>query len=128
MKFKYRCLPIVLLLSGCAAKTGHQFLEEMSETQVASSLVSNVTTKAEVKEKYGDPEDIDFSVDGTETWLYKFIRSDAKGINYVPIASLFYRGTNDTIKKMKIVFNSQGVVHKYAFSQTTGETKIGAGQ
>ena len=63
-----------------------------------------MTTKAQVKEKYGDPEDIDFGVDGTETWLYKFIRSDAKGVNYVPIANLFYQGTNNTIKKTENCF------------------------
>lgn len=128
MKYHKYVLPCVLLLTGCAAKTGHQFLEDMSTEQAAGSLVSNVTTKNQVKEKYGDPEDIDFGTDGTETWVYKFVRSDAKGVNYVPIANWFYRGTNDTIKKLKIVFDSRGILQRYGFSQTSGETKIGAGQ
>ena len=79
-------------------ENGASVLEDMSTEQAAGSLVSNVTTKNQVKEKYGDPEDIDFGTDGTETWVYKFVRSDAKGVNYVPIANWFYRGTNDTIK------------------------------
>ena len=109
-------------------KTGHQFLEEMSETQISQFLIPNQTTKAQVKEKFGDPEDVDFNPDGTETWVYKFKRSEAQGINYVPVASLFYNGTNDTTKRLKIVYDCQNRVNKYAFSQSQGETRLGAFQ
>jgi len=125
MSKKIIALIMCLLVTGCGAKTGHQFLAKMSNQEVANKLVANKTSKAEVREMFGDPEDIDMIDNGGETWLYKYIRSESKGINYVPIASSFYGGTNDSIKKLKIKFNDCGVIEKYTFSNSKGETKAG---
>lgn len=89
MNKKVITLIVCLLVAGCGAKTGHQFLEKMSNQEIASKLIAKKTSKAEVKEMFGSPEDIDMTDDGGETWLYKYVRSEAKGINYVPIASSF---------------------------------------
>ncbi len=112
-------------VTGCGAKTGHQFLAKMSNEEIASKLVVKKTTKAEVNEMFGDPEDVDMADNGGETWLYKYVRSEAKGINYVPIANSFYGGTNDNIRKLKIKFDNCGILEKYSFSNSKGETKVG---
>jgi outer membrane protein assembly factor BamE (lipoprotein component of BamABCDE complex) len=121
----FSVLLIAFLSAGCAAKRGHQFLAKMSNEEIAHKLVKNKTSQEEVKVMFGDPEDVDIDSDGGETWLYKYIRSESKGINFVPIVSSFYQGTNDSIKKLKIKFNSNGVLEKFAFSNAKGETKAG---
>ncbi len=115
----------LFLISGCAGKTGHQFLAKMSNEEISSKLVKNKTSKAEVTEMFGDPEDIEMGVNEEETWLYKYTRSEAKGVNFVPVVSSFYGGTNDNIRKLKIKFNGCGLVDKFAFSSSKGETKTG---
>ena len=114
-----------LFVTGCAAKTGHQFLAKMSNQEITSKLIEKKTSKDEVNKMFGDPEDINMASDGGETWLYKYVRSEAKGINYVPIASSFYGGTNDNIRKLKIRFDNHGILERYSFSNSKGETKAG---
>ena len=114
-----------LLISGCAIKTGHQFLAKMSNEEISSKLIQNNTSKDEVKSMFGDPEDVLIGNGGGEIWLYQYSRSEAKGINFVPFANNFYRGTNDNIRKLKIKFNSCDLVEKFSFSNSQGETKYG---
>ena len=116
---------LALLISGCGANTGHQFLAKMSNDEVARKLVQNKTSKEEVRSMFGDPEDVDINDESGETWQYKYVRSEVKGVSFVPIAGSFYGGTNDSIKKLKIKFNSDGLVDKFAFSNSKGETKAG---
>ena len=116
---------ILFLVSGCAVKAGHQFLAKMSNEEITRNLVKKQTSKEEVQKMFGDPEDVDLDSDGGETWVYKYVRSEAKGINFVPIASSFYGGTNDNIRKLKIKYNKNGLVDKFAFSNSKGETRAG---
>lgn len=113
------------LLGACAIKKGHSFLEKMPEPQIASHLVKDVTTKAEAKQYFGDPEDIDHRDDGHEIWTYKFIRSSAKGANFIPIVNSVYAGTNDTTTKLKVIFNKNGTVEKHSLSHMQGQTQTG---
>jgi outer membrane protein assembly factor BamE (lipoprotein component of BamABCDE complex) len=115
-------------LSGCAAKTGHGFLEEMSQEEISKDLIISQTTKAQVKEKFGDPSEVDFDMEGKEKWVYLFTRAEAKGVNFVPLVSAFYRGTNDTIKRLTIIFDTSGKVLRHAFSNSQQETHMGAFQ
>jgi hypothetical protein len=121
-------LALSLILIGCAGKTGHSFLEEKSPQEIQAVLVEGKTTREETKSKFGEPKDIDFDTNNCEIWKYEFIRSEAKGVNYVPIANLFVSGTNDTTKRLKIVFNQQGILTRYAMTNSAGETKVGAFQ
>lgn len=121
-------IAFTITLIGCAGKTGHTFLEEQSPQNIQAVLVEGKTTTEEVREKFGEPKDIDFDTNHCEIWKYEFVRSEAKGVNFVPIANLFYHGTNDTTKRLKIIFNQQGILMRYAMSSSNGETKIGAFQ
>ncbi len=121
----FTSLVLTLLISGCSVNTGHQFLSKMTHAQIASNLTKGKTTKGEAQVTFGDPEDVILNDDGSEIWIYKYVRSEAKGVNYVPIVNSFYSGTNDNIKKLKIKFNSQGIVQNIAFSSAKGETKAG---
>lgn len=119
---------IILLsisFSGCAVKTGHQFLEKMSNEEISRKLVKGITTKEQVKHFFGDPSDIDVLPDGKENWVYSYVRSASKGINFIPYANLVYSGTNDNVRKLKIIFDTRSKVEFFAFSSSKGETKTG---
>lgn len=111
-------------LSGCAVKTGNQFLGKMSNEEVSSKLVKGCTTKSEVKATFGDPVDVDLMNDSKEKWTYAYARSEAKGVNYMPYANLVYSGTNDNYRKLQILFN-RDIVESFSFSSSKGETKTG---
>lgn len=115
----------VNMLAGCGAKSGHSFLEKMTHQQAASYLIKGKTTREQVRSYFGDPEDIDYFPGGNEIWVYKFKRSVEKGSNYIPIIGAFTAGTNDTTKKLKIIFDKNGRVATYSMSQAKGETKVG---
>lgn len=114
-----------LTLSGCSAKTGNSFLEETSQKDLSKDLVIGQTTKSQIKAKFGDPLQVDFDANGQEKWFYAFKRSDAKGINYVPIVGLFCGGTDDILKNLTLIFDVQGKLFKSAFSDNQHETVRG---
>ncbi len=125
MNLKIICVAVVLLLmTGCAKNSGQQFLAKMSNEEISSKLIKNQTSKAEVKSMFGDPAEISFSSDGQETWEYSYTRSADKGINYIPF-NVFYRGTNDNVRKLKIRYTFDGFVDRFSFSNSQGETQIG---
>ncbi len=113
------------LLTSCASKSGHQFLGKMSNQEISNRLIKGQTTKEEVKIMFGDPSDVDLLPDGKENWVYSYVRSADKLVNYVPYANLVYNGTNDNIKKLKLLFTTSGVLEFFAFSNSQGETKNG---
>lgn len=79
----YYAIPLIMFsvtLSGCAAKTGHQFLDKMSNQDISDKLIKGQTTKDQVKNLFGDPSDVDLLPDGKENWVYSYVRSEAKGI------------------------------------------------
>lgn len=128
-KFNIICaLMMSFILMGCAGKTGHAFLEEKSPEEIKAILVEGVATKEDIRSKLGEPNDIDFDTNNCEIWKYEFKRSELSGISYVPIANWFSSGTNDTIKRLKVMFNQQGILTRYAMANSNGETKHGAFQ
>lgn len=115
----------VLLVSGCAVKAGNETLGKMEKTQIDSKIVKGKTTKEEIKSIMGDPDRTDFDNNGNEKWIYVHIRRDAKAVNFIPIVSMFVKGTNDTTKTLIVLFNEDGTVKNYIASDAKGETKGG---
>ena len=115
----------LIFLSACAGKSRSQFLEKLSTKEISTKIIKGETTKSQVQKLYGDPSDIDLLPDGKENWAYIFKKSTAEGVNYIPYVSLAYSGTNDITKKLKILFNSSGIVEFFSLSNSKGETKMG---
>lgn len=112
-------------ISGCAAKTGNQFLESTSSEELSKQLISNLTTKADVKQMFGDPLTIEILAPNIELWSYAFVRSEAKMSNFVPVVELFYRGSNDNRRSLHIIFNNDNTINSFKFINSDGETKYG---
>lgn len=112
------------LFTGCAVKTGNDTIEEVTQTSVAQKIINGKTTKDEVRKEFGEPLSVNFMENGLEKWEYHHTRKVAKGINYVPVANWFVKGTNDTKKTLVILFDGE-TVEKHSFSSSEGETKGG---
>lgn len=118
-------LGVMAITSGCAGKTGNEVLGKMEKEKINQQIVKGQTTKAQVKEIFGDPDKTDFDPSGLEKWTYSHKRSAAKAINYVPVANWFVAGTNDTIRNLVILWNENDTVKNYINSEAQGESKAG---
>lgn len=115
---------LLLLFAGCAAKTGNSQLENATQDSVSQVIIKGQSTKADLRKNFGDPQKVDFTESGLEKWEYSFVRKAPKAISYVPIASAFVAGTNDTTKTLLVIFKGD-VVENYALSAAKSETKAG---
>lgn len=114
----------LMLLSGCAAKSDNEALEKADSQGIESILVKGTTTKAEVTEYFGEPQEVDFMDNGQEKWKYGHLRRSDKLVNYIPVASWFAGGTNDTTKSLVLLFEKDVLVN-YSMSTSKGESKVG---
>jgi outer membrane protein assembly factor BamE (lipoprotein component of BamABCDE complex) len=124
IKLKLFSILIFLLVCGCAS-TGNKTLGSFDSAQVTTMIKDGVTTKQEIVAMLGDPSGIDLDHQSREKWTYTHQKVTSKAINFVPIAGSFQRGTNNTVKQLIILFDSNNVVSKHIFSTSLSETNIG---
>ena len=115
----------VLLVCAACASSGNKKLASMKQHELTSMFTEGKSTKNEVKLTLGEPSDIDFDHNNCEKWTYEHIKSSSKAVNFIPVVNYFVRGTNDTKKKLVIVFDEQGVIKHQAYAQSKGESKAG---
>lgn len=116
---------LCLLIVGCAS-TGNTKLAALETTDISKLFIKGKTTTSEVLACLGEPSDIDFDKDGNKKWTYIHTKSTSKVINFVPIANSFVRGTDDTTKKIVIVFDKKtDTLIDFLVTKTQGETKAG---
>jgi len=127
MKHAHRFFMIIItlfFLVSCVS-TGNVKLAAMSTKEMKGKLIFGKTTKSEVRDILGEASDIDFTENGEEKWVYFHRESKSKFINFVPIVNTFKSGTNDTTKKVVIVFDKNGIIKNHAVVSAKGETKAG---
>ncbi len=113
-----------LILSACATQ-GNQTIKEETQSSVSTKVMEGKTTKAEVRQLFGDPMSTTFTDSGNEIYKYEFIDSQAKAINFIPFVNLFKSGMEGTKKTLTILFDSQGIVKKYSMDASKYETNTG---
>jgi hypothetical protein len=111
-------------LTGCAADSGNTKLAKTSNDQINSTFEKGKTTQTEVKEAFGEPNDTDIMSDGKVKWIYTHIKSSAMMRNYIPVVNWFSAGTDDTTKKLVLIFKD-GILVDFSSSSAKGETKAG---
>lgn len=110
--------------SSCAADSGNTKLAKTDSRAIDSAFIKGKTTQQEVKDIFGDPDDTDIMADGRVKWVFTHIKRSAMARNYIPVVNWVSSGTNDTTKKLVMVFNN-GVLVDYSTSTSKGETKAG---
>lgn len=118
-------LGVSFFLTGCAADSGNTKLANTSNEQIKSAFVKGQTTQEEVKKVFGEPNDIDIMSNGQIKWVYTYIAHSAMVKSFIPVVNLFSSGTDDTTKKLVLIFKD-GILVDFASSTAKGETKTGA--
>ena len=113
-----------VLLTGCAADSGNTKLAKTSNEQINSTFKKGKTTQTEVKKAFGEPDDTDIMGDGKVKWVYTHIKRSSMARNYIPVVNWMSSGTNDTTKKLVMIFKD-GILEEFSSSTGKGETKAG---
>ena len=124
MKYSILLLTLIIFVGGCAS-TGNQTLKEETESSVASKIINNVTTQAEIKAMYGSPYETTYTDGGMEIWKYRLDDIKADAINYVPLVNLFGSSFSGTRKELVILFNDDGTVKRNSMSESDVQSKSG---
>ena len=124
MKYSIILLTLIIFVGGCAS-TGNQTLKEETESSVASKIINNVTTQAEIKAMYGSPYETTYTDGGMEIWKYRLDDLKADAINYVPLVNLFGSSYSGTRKELVILFNDDGTVKRNSMSESDVQNKSG---
>ena len=124
MKYSILLFTLIIFVGGCAS-TGNQTLKEETESSVASKIINNVTTQAEIKAMYGSPYETTFTDGGMEIWKYRLDDLKADAINYVPLVNLFGSSFSGTRKELVILFNDDGTVKRNSMSESDVQNKSG---
>ena len=124
MKYSILLFTLIIFVAGCAS-TGNQTLKEETESSVATKIINNVTTQAEIKAMYGSPYETTFTDGGMEIWKYRLDDLKADAINYVPLVNLFGSSFSGTRKELVILFNDDGTVKRNSMSESDVQNKSG---
>tara|TARA_E500000081_G_scaffold150839_1_gene180031 strand:- start:1396 stop:1779 length:384 start_codon:yes stop_codon:yes gene_type:complete len=124
MKYSILLFALIIFVGGCAS-TGNQTLKEETESSVASKIINNVTTQAEIKAMYGSPYETTYTDGGMEIWKYRLDDLKADAINYVPLVNLFGSSFSGTRKELVILFNDDGTVKRNSMSESDVQNKSG---
>ena len=111
-------------LSACVS-TGNQTLSTETESSVATKIINNVTTQAEIKAMFGSPYETNFTDGGLEIYTYRLDDLESDVINFVPLLNLFQSSYSGTRKELVILFNDDGTVKRYSMSESDVQQKAG---
>ena len=113
-----------LMLTQCAVQTGSSKLAEAESKDINQLLVKGKPTRTEVEAVFGEPSDTDVLPDGRIKCVYIHTKHSAMARNYIPVVNWFSSGTDDTTKKLVILFKDD-VVDVFTTTTSQGETKGG---
>ncbi len=118
-------MPLTLsLLIGCAS-AGNEKLRNENTGTLSQKITKGTTTKAQVTTALGPADEVSFTDGGNEIWKYHHIVATAKGVNFIPIVNIFAAGVDEKKKELVVLFDEQGIVKNYTFSETEGERRTG---
>ena len=126
---KRTLLPVfcIVILAGCAS-AGNQKLADQNKQSIDQKIVVGKTTKADIKNSFGEPTSISFTDAGNEIDTYSYSHASPKARNFIPFVGLFAGGADVNSKTLVIMFDKNDAVSKYTMNEVASETKAGIGQ
>lgn len=116
-----KCSGIILFV-GCTSHYGNQTLAKKSQADLKKELVKGKTTKAQVVEMYGKPEQTSFEDNGDEVILYSYSEGDFDATNLVPIVGTYIAKDEVRMKYIYIIFNKKGILKNYTITEMAQQT------
>ena len=102
MRRNFLLIVLCLFLNNCSNQNNDKFL--LTEKSINIILVKGLTTKNQVNELFGRPDDIDFHRDGSEKWVYYQNNTSSKTVDFIPIINLCNQNQRDSKRKMILIF------------------------
>lgn len=119
-----KAMMICSFFTACAS-SGNQQMADYDKGNLQKMVTTEIKTKTDALNKFGDPNDVDFNSNGQEKWTYSYQHRTSKVQNFIPVVNWFTAGTDDLNKKIILVFDKRGVVINAAVTESRGETKGG---
>lgn len=122
MKRMKKFLTIVLataLFTGCATMG-----RKLDQTNI-DKIKKGETTREEVLQLIGSPDQIMRDGDGNVTFMYMYVRATAKPEGFIPVVGVFAGGVDTQNQMFQVTFGEDGVVKNVL--STYGASEIGTG-
>lgn len=104
-------------LSGCAFSSGDAKISNLNSQIVASKIVKNQTTKAEVQGMFGQPEVKTVNSKGDSTWQYVYETATQNAGQ--ALGDLVGAANGTEVNTIIVIhFNPSGIVTSYNFQKT----------
>ena len=116
---KLLCVIVLgVLLSACAT-SNYEVGTNFTALQI-DSMKEEVTTKEDGKSSFGSPATISKSSDGTEVWLYQYIKTSSHAQSMVFAMKV---QTSTESKTLKVTFKGD-VVESYSYTESPNTTNV----
>lgn len=110
-------LSLAFCLAGCVSG-GNPSIANEDSAVISSQITTEVTTKAQIQQEFGDPSSVQFLSNGDTVWTYAYTQSSADARDFIPIVGAFSSGTHGYEKELIIDFSPDGIVQKYAVTKS----------
>jgi outer membrane protein assembly factor BamE (lipoprotein component of BamABCDE complex) len=110
---------LIAALMGCIS-VGHKI-----DQTAADRIVKGQTTRTEVLQLLGSPDNITRTSRGDTIFLYNYMRTTPKPATFIPLVGVFAGGANVQHQMYMVTFGSNGVVKDYI--STYGASQADAG-
>lgn len=113
-------IPVMLFsLAGCAT-VGHKL-----DPDAVAKIKQGETSKAQVIELIGSPDQVTMMPDGSTMWMYQYIRVAAKPQNFIPVVGLLAGGADSQSQFYMLTIGPDGIVRSITGSYGASESKTG---
>ncbi len=112
-----------ILVSACST-TGSMALKNVSPVDIANSLKSGVTTKAQILKIMGSPNSVGITQDGLEILRYEYRRNEPMLRNFTPVV-LFSFGSDTEVKQLVILLNKNKTVKEIVANEAMLQRTFG---
>ncbi len=106
-------VPAVCCWLAACTTVGNGRMTTLSHANTETMLVVGKTTKADVALALGEGKVRPLD-SGYEFWIYEYSEGLPKFVNYLPVVGLVSSRIDPRRRELRIVFDPQGVVKKYA--------------
>jgi outer membrane protein assembly factor BamE (lipoprotein component of BamABCDE complex) len=101
---------LTILLLSAVFLTGCATVGRKLDQSAVDQIKKGVTTRDQVIQLIGSPDQVTRTGDGLTTFQYMYSRASAKAVNFVPVVNAFAGGVNVQNQMVMVTFGSDGVV------------------
>lgn len=117
------CIVLAIGLSACAS-AGNQSLKNETVSSINTKIQKGVTTKAQIRQLFGDPVKTSFTDGGNLIWEFDLADVSSDAVNYIPIVNLFGSSRSGTKKQLVVMFKDD-VVQNFSMTKSPVSIKTG---